>query len=343
MSIFPPPNSRLSLYGVSRVFGRVAFVAACLCAFSGFEAYGKAANISKDGIRYRTDANNTECYVYSLANGGKYVGDIVIPSSIVSSTYGELPVVGVYQSAFSDCVDLTSVTLPESVTAIGNYAFDTCEKLKTVVMPGVKQIGHWTFRNCYELENLTFSDKLEWIGNFCFDKNHAQTIVDLPASITQLYGFIWEGCPNLTTFICRATTPPPVKKGELDGEEIYTIFDDNNYHYVNDVYVGRKLYVPDEAVADYRTAGGWNQFYPEIYPLSEYSGVEDVVADAGAVSEIKVVGKGAIAVTATEATRIVIVNIAGELLKDMNVAAGTTTVSGLPSGILLVNGKKVAL
>lgn len=37
-------------------------------------------------------------------------------------------------------------------------------------MPGVKQIGHWTFRNCYELENLTFSDKLEWIGNFCFDK-----------------------------------------------------------------------------------------------------------------------------------------------------------------------------
>lgn len=96
MSILPPPNSRLSLYGVSRVFGRVAFVAACLCAFSGFEAYGKAANISKDGIRYRTDANNTECYVYSLANGGKYVGDIVIPSSIVSSTYGELPVVGVY-------------------------------------------------------------------------------------------------------------------------------------------------------------------------------------------------------------------------------------------------------
>ena len=67
------------------------------------------------------------------------------------------------------------------------------------------------------------------------------------------------------------------------------------------------------------------------------------MADAGAVSEIKVVGKGAIAVTATEATRIVIVNIAGELLKDMNVAAGTTTVSGLPSGILLVNGKKVAL
>lgn len=147
----------------------------CVCCrmfmrISGFEAYGKAANISKDGIRYRTDANNTECYVYSLANGGKYVGDIVIPSSIVSSTYGELPVVGVYQSAFSDCVDLTSVTLPESVTAIGNYAFDTCEKLKTVVMPGVKQIGHWTFRNCYELENLTFSDKLEWIGNFCFDK-----------------------------------------------------------------------------------------------------------------------------------------------------------------------------
>lgn len=67
------------------------------------------------------------------------------------------------------------------------------------------------------------------------------------------------------------------------------------------------------------------------------------MADAGAVSEIKVVGKGTIAVTATEATRIVIVNIAGELLKDMNVTAGTTTVSGLPSGILLLNGKKVAL
>ena len=103
MRLLPLPNSRLSLHGVSSAFGRVAFVAACLCAFSGFEAYGKAANISKDGIRYRTDAKNTECYVSSLANGGKYVGDIVVPSSIVSSTYGELPVVGVYQSAFSDC------------------------------------------------------------------------------------------------------------------------------------------------------------------------------------------------------------------------------------------------
>lgn len=343
MSILPPPNSWLTQRGVSRAFSRVAFVAACLCAFSTFDAQVKAANITKDGIRYRTNTKNTECYVQALSNGGKYVGDVVIPSTIVSSNYGELPVVGVYQSAFSDCTDLNSVTLPESVTEIGNYAFDSCEKLKTVVMPGVKAIGHWTFRNCYALENLTFSDKLEWIGNFCFDKNYAQTVVDLPASVTQLYGFIWEGCPNITTFICRATTPPPVKKGELDGEEIYSIFDDNNYHYVNDVYVGRKLYVPDEALADYRTAGGWNQFYPEIYPLSEYSGVEGVVVDAETVSEIKVVGKGTIAVTATEATRIVIVNIAGELLKDMNVTAGTTTISGLPTGILLVNGKKVAL
>lgn len=343
MKLLPPPISGLKPFGASRLAGAVVFGAACLCAFGGFDAYGKAANITKDGIRYRTNTANTECYVYSLASGGKYVGDIVVPSSIVSSTYGELPVVGVYQNAFSECTELTSVTLPESVTEIGNYAFDTCEKLKKVVMPGVKTIGHWTFRNCYVLENLTFSENLQWIGNYCFDKNLGQTVVDLPASVTNLYGFIWEGCPNLTTFICRAVTPPPVKRGELDGEDIYTIFDDNNYHYVNNEYVGRKLYVPDESVDAYRSAGGWNQFAPEIYPLSQYSGVEGVVADAESLTDVKVVGKGTVAVTASAATRVIIVNIAGELLKDMQVGAGTTTIGDLPSGILLVNGKKVAL
>lgn len=83
-----------------------------------------------------------------------YTGDIVVPESIVNSDNVTLPVVGVNSSAFSDCETVTSVILPESVTSIGDYAFDSCTGLKKLEMPGVATIGHWSFRNCYVLEDL---------------------------------------------------------------------------------------------------------------------------------------------------------------------------------------------
>ena len=67
-------------------------------------------------------SNVTSLYI----NGQKVEGDLVIPEGPTS--------IGRY--AFSNCTDLTSVTIPSTITNIGNYAFDNCDKLTTVYYTG---------------------------------------------------------------------------------------------------------------------------------------------------------------------------------------------------------------
>src|ERR1017187_8947150 len=58
-------------------------------------------------------------------------GDLIIPSS----TNG-LPVTGVAPWAFNYYTSLTSVTIPDSVTNIGSYAFGDCPNLTTITVDG---------------------------------------------------------------------------------------------------------------------------------------------------------------------------------------------------------------
>lgn len=293
----------------------------------------KAVYIEQDGVRYYWNNTKTNVEVTTPAKGSAYVGDITIPSTI---TYEEkeLSVTAVRSSAFSENTYLTSVTLPESVTSIGDYAFDSCEGIKKVTMPGVKTIGHWAFRNCYELETLDFSDKLESIGNYCFDKILKITSITLPETTTNLGGYVFEGNPQITTVTCKAVTPPAVKRGYLDGEEIYTIFDDNDYG-------DRVLFVPEESINAYKSALGWHHFGANIKAIGS-SSIAETLADNGFFT-VKALGAAAVEVSTTEATVVKVVNMNGQLVKSLTVTPGTTVITDLPAGVLVVNGVKVAV
>lgn len=206
-----------------------------VCCTMAMSAFGAAVTVTYNGVKYKSDKKQT----YLMVVAAPYSGDIEVAASVfVSSINKELPVTEVGSSAFAELDKLTSVTLPESITKIGDYAFDSAENLKTVDMKdNVTYIGHWAFRNCYNLENLKLSKSLTFIGNYCFDKNYKMKEITFPATLKNIGGYAFEGNPQLITVYSLATTPPAVKKGYLDGEEIYTIFDDNDY-------TGRVLYVP---------------------------------------------------------------------------------------------------
>lgn len=157
------------------------------------------------------------------------------------------------------------------------------------------------------------------------------TTVELPASITNLGGYVFEGNPDLTTVICHAVTPPAIKKGYLDGEEIYTIFDDEDY-------AGRSLYVPEESISAYKTSLGWHHFQNNIFPISALASIENVSAPALSISSP---AAGSIKIDAPAQTEIAIFNINGQLLKKVTVHEGTTVITDLPSGILIAGGVKV--
>lgn len=293
-------------------------------------SYGKAITVTSGGIKYKSDKNQTYLMVVAAA----YTGDIVVPASVyVSSIDKELPVTEVGSSAFSELDDLNSVTLPESVTTIGNYAFDSSVNLKTVKMgDNVKSIGHWAFRNCYALEGLTLSANLESIGNYVFDKNLKMTQVTLPATMKNIGGFVFEGNPQLLTVYSLATVPPAVKKGYLDGDEIYTIFDDDDYG-------DRVLYVPAGCADDYKLEFGWNQF-KEIREISP-TNIDNI--DGSAKIEIACNGKNSLRVYVSEPTTVKCYDLSGRLLFAKSVGTGNTVVDGVPSGVVVVNGKKVVV
>ena len=87
-----------------------------------FSISASAYDVEVDGIYYLTPKKN----VAIVTTGDKeYSGDITIPSSIKVNE-SEYTVREIEKSAFRGCSGLTSVTIPNSVTCIGAYAFFCC-------------------------------------------------------------------------------------------------------------------------------------------------------------------------------------------------------------------------
>ena len=90
-----------------------------------------------------------------------------IPSSIksVTITGGEIP-----YDAFCNCSGLTSVTIGNGVTSIGNFAFEYCSGLTSITIPdSVTSIGKNAFAGCTGLSSITIPDSVTSIGNFAFE------------------------------------------------------------------------------------------------------------------------------------------------------------------------------
>lgn len=308
-------NKCLSLFSRALV---LAFFMALECSFSLL-----AKSVTVDGITYKYSKNSTYLIVIKAA----YSGDIVIPDSAKG-----LPVKEIGSDAFSELDELKSVTLPNTIVKIGDYAFDSSVNLEKVILGNsVKSIGHWSFRNCYALEEVNFPPSLQTIGNYCFDKNLKWTQVTIPENVTLIGGYAFEGNPQLKKVYSLSPTPPEIKKGYFDGEEIYTIFDDNDYG-------DRVLYVPTGALNDYKLALGWNHFksIEEIEPAS----IESTAVDTGlkAFSD----GIGQLVVVSEKNVPLCVYDLSGKLILFRNIQPGMTRFA-LSSGVVIVNGEKVII
>ncbi len=95
---------------------------------------------------------------------------------------------------------ITSVTIQDGVTTIGNYAFSGCSKLTSVTMgDSVTAIGNYAFYGCSSLTSVTIKDGVTAIGDNAFSGCTALTYVGLPNTITTFGGYVFYGCNKLTT------------------------------------------------------------------------------------------------------------------------------------------------
>lgn len=142
-------------------------------------------------------------FTYTVANNKAtitgYKGEsssVVIPSAIDGYT-----VVGIADNAFHEDYDLVSITLPESLTSIGESAFGFCQALTSIVIPDqVTEIGASAFEYCYALKSVKLSKNLKTIREKVFSNCEALQEVEIPEGVTAIGSYAFTNCPLVTTF-----------------------------------------------------------------------------------------------------------------------------------------------
>lgn len=124
---------------------------------------------------------------------------ITIPNNIISIGF----------EAFRNCRSLTSIMIPDSVTSIGNYAFEKCSNLTNITIGnGVTQIGARAFTECSKLKNIYITDIAAWcnisgltnlvnyisINRNLYLNNELITSLVIPDSVTSISDSAFDGC-----------------------------------------------------------------------------------------------------------------------------------------------------
>ena len=87
--------------------------------------YAQASFETIDGLRYLIDSD-AKTATLTANVGEKYSGDIVVPEKVKASDGVEYPVTAFGDNAFDNCRELNSITIPSSVTSLGNGCFAVC-------------------------------------------------------------------------------------------------------------------------------------------------------------------------------------------------------------------------
>ena len=193
--------------------------------------------------------------------------------SLVSSVEMPNTIDTIRSMAFSECVHLTTIDIPNSVKYIGDAAFagsalasvdiynSTCTfdnnvfcstRLTSIKIPeSMEKIPIGMFAMCFSLASVTLHDHITCIGDGAFEST-GLTSFEIPASVKYLGVNPLDNCASLTTLICHPITPP-----EKDPEGHYY----GDYFMLNNAI--ERILVPAQSVNLYKESHFW-RLYKDI-------------------------------------------------------------------------------
>ena len=154
--------------------------------------------ISKDNLYLAADGKA----IFAKSNEGLSVLQYISANTTydIPAAVDGFPVTSIRNYAFSYC-SLTSITIPDSVTSIGEYAFQNCSGLTSVTIGNsVTSIGDCAFYYCSSLTSITIPDSVTSIGDFAF-----------------------SDCKGLTEITVKAINPPTLNSYVFPNE-VRTIY-----------------------------------------------------------------------------------------------------------------------
>ncbi len=159
-----------------------------------------------EGLEYSFDKYGSH-YGYVVTDIGSCTdNNVIIPSEYKSRT-----VKSIGDNAFKDCIGITSITIPDSVTSIGYEAFSGCTKLENIYYTG--DIASWckisglnnlltSLRTLYingnKIEgNLNIPNNVTSIGSYSFSFCGKLTGITIPDSVTSIGNDAFRDCTGL--------------------------------------------------------------------------------------------------------------------------------------------------
>ncbi len=101
--------------------------------------------------------------------------------------------------SFSNCFQLSQVSLADTVKIVGDSAFANCSEITKIYIPGVTRLGSSSFHGCMKLTGIYLPNSLAEIGAYCFYQCEKLTGVVLPKGLKSIGESCFALCDGITT------------------------------------------------------------------------------------------------------------------------------------------------
>ena len=142
----------------------------------------------KDGILYTGDMK-------TLMFCSRDLDKIVVPKGTISIGCG----------AFWNRDTITHVSISDSVTDIGGYAFTGCTGLTEIAIPGSVTSGEYAFSGCNGLSHITIPGKVATVGMYAFAGCEGLTDVELSNGVVRIGERCFSNCKKLASVLIPAS------------------------------------------------------------------------------------------------------------------------------------------
>lgn len=155
----------------------------------------------------------------TIPEGYDRVGDEAFKDSQIKNINFPTTLTLIGESAFCNCINITSLTLNEGLENIGKKAFMDMKNLTALNFPSTLKIIHdEAFRNCY-VYDLKFNAGLKFIGKGAFalpNNTHDETTIEIPASMRYI-GAIAFGNRRYQDVFFYGENAPLMPFGTIEG------------------------------------------------------------------------------------------------------------------------------